>query len=92
MTNSPSNEHEPHESWWFSRSFFAVIGVILILGYLIYEGHSAHLLGALPFLFFLSCPLMHFFMHGGHHHHHAGNPDAPKTGEANEHSKSGGCH
>jgi hypothetical protein len=28
--------------------------------------HTAHVLGALPFLLFLSCPLMHLFMHHGH--------------------------
>lgn len=30
--------------------------------------HQAHLLGWLPWLFLLACPLMHVFMHGGHGH------------------------
>jgi len=30
--------------------------------------HRAHLLGWLPWLFLLACPLMHVFMHGGHGH------------------------
>jgi hypothetical protein len=43
------------------------------------EEHRAHMLGALPYLFLLACPLMHVFMHHGHHHgseHSA--PDQPK--------------
>ena len=36
-----------------------------------------HLLGALPYLFILACPLMHIFMHHGHGDHgdHAGKTD-----------------
>lgn len=41
------------------------------------EYHWQHALGLLPYLLFLSCPLMHLFMHhgghgGGHDHHGAG--------------------
>lgn len=35
--------------------------------------HWGHSLGALPYLLFLACPLMHLFMHHGHrngHHDH----------------------
>jgi hypothetical protein len=35
--------------------------------------HWGHALGALPYLLFLACPVMHLFMHHGHgngHHHH----------------------
>jgi hypothetical protein len=28
--------------------------------------HRAHVLGALPFLLLLACPLLHLFHHGGH--------------------------
>jgi len=40
----------------------------LALAYLIVE-HPAHLLGWLPFLAIMACPLLHLFMHRGHHHH-----------------------
>lgn len=30
--------------------------------------HAAGILGYLPYLFFLACPLMHLFMHHGHRH------------------------
>jgi len=35
--------------------------------------HRAHVLGILPYLILLACPLMHLFMHhdhGGHEHRH----------------------
>lgn len=35
------------------------------LGYLIAE-HRPHLLGWIPYLIILACPLMHLFMHRGH--------------------------
>jgi len=34
--------------------------------------HWRHALGFLPFLLFLSCPLMHLFMHHGHGREHHG--------------------
>ena len=30
--------------------------------------HRLHVLGYLPWLILLACPLMHVFMHGGHGH------------------------
>ncbi|MFZ5557466.1 MAG: DUF2933 domain-containing protein [Pseudomonadota bacterium] len=45
---------------WVLCAFIAIAGVLLFLE------HRAHLLGALPFLLLLACPLLHFFMHGGH--------------------------
>lgn len=62
-------EHEHQSSWLFSRTGLVTIAVIAILGFLIYTGHSAHLLGLFPYLLILSCPLMHLFMHGGHGSH-----------------------
>jgi len=47
----------------------AVAFVGLALAALIFE-HRMHVLGALPYLVILLCPLMHLFMHGGHHHGH----------------------
>ena len=41
----------------------------LALVYLI-VAHPAHLLGWLPFLVIMACPLMHLFMHRGHHSRH----------------------
>ena len=72
-------DHAPHESglkdWLYSRTGIATCVVLSVLAFLIATGHSAHLLGAAPYLLLLACPLMHVFMHGGHGHHHHKNAE-----------------
>ncbi|QEL63934.1 hypothetical protein OTERR_04580 [Oryzomicrobium terrae] len=46
--------------WWV----FAAIAAFYL-----FTEHHAHLFGILPYLLFLACPLMHFFMHRHHGHH-----------------------
>ena len=50
--------------FWLGACGFAAIAVFFL-----WEEHSAHILGALPFVLLLLCPLMHFFMHRGHGDH-----------------------
>ncbi len=55
--------------------------VVLLLGgiaYLALPGLREQLIGALPFLILLLCPLMHIFMHRRHNHHRDG--DNTQTG------------
>lgn len=64
------NEHQP---WLVSRTGIVTVGALAIIAFLIYRGHTAHLLGLLPYALLLACPLMHIFMHhghGGHTHRH----------------------
>ncbi|ERS91675.1 DUF2933 domain-containing protein [Halomonas sp. PBN3] len=50
--------------------FWLVVGIALAaIVFLLWEEHRVHLLGALPWLILLACPLMHVFMHGGHGGH-----------------------
>jgi DUF2933 family protein len=65
-----AEHHSGVEDWLLSRTGIATCVAVAVLGFLIYTGHSAHLLGFVPYLLILSCPLMHIFMHGGHHRHH----------------------
>jgi hypothetical protein len=58
--------------WLRSRSGLVFFGFAAIAGFFLWEEHKAHLLGALPFVLFLACPLMHLF-HGGHGGHGGGN-------------------
>ncbi len=63
--------------FWWGVCVFLAIAVFFL-----WEEHSAHILGALPYLLLLICPLMHYFMHGGHDGHdsnHKG-PSGPTTG------------
>jgi len=41
---------------------------LAIAAFFLWEEHRAHLLGALPYILLLACPVMHLFMHHGHHH------------------------
>lgn len=43
-------------------------GFTIVAGYYLFTEHTAHVLSALPLLLFLSCPIMHLFMHHGHKH------------------------
>ena len=75
-----THDHSHHDqgdtepgSFWTSRVFLVFLGFSAIALVLIWEEHQAHILGALPYLFILACPLMHIFMHGRHNH---GGPQA----------------
>jgi hypothetical protein len=55
----------------------AFLGFCVIAAVFLITEHTAHVLGALPYLLLLACPLMHIFMHHGHHDHAAHRaPDA----------------
>ena len=41
----------------------------MIAAFFIWTEHRAHVLGVLPYLTFLACPLIHLFMHRGHGRH-----------------------
>lgn len=58
-----------------STSVLAMTAVALVsagLFWLLRE-HWGHALGLAPYLLFLACPILHFFMHRGHGHGHGGN-------------------
>lgn len=74
-------EPEAPPSFWGSRYAIGLIVIGAVAGYFLLTEHLAHVVGALPFLLLLSCPLMHVFMHHGHRghgHHHR--PSEPQTG------------
>ncbi|MCB2181286.1 MAG: DUF2933 domain-containing protein [Desulfobulbaceae bacterium] len=48
---------------------------ILIGGFFLWAEHRAHIMGALPYLIFLLCPIMHIFMHKGHGGHNGKHDD-----------------
>ena len=60
------------------------------LVFFLWEEHQAHLLGALPFLLLLACPLVHLLMHGGHGGHggHSGH-DGPDNPDGSSHRHGG---
>jgi hypothetical protein len=61
--------------------FLAFAGIGLL--FMVYE-HRIHVLGIVPYLLVLACPLMHLFHHRGHGHGrggHGGGEEPPAAGE-----------
>ena len=77
----PAAQDEPC-SFWRSRYALGFIVIGAVAAYFLLTEHLAHVVGALPFLLLLACPLMHVFMHHGHHGQH-GHGD-PQPGENEE--------
>lgn len=71
MKHEPENHSEPG-SFWRSRYALGYLVIGAVAAYFLLTDHLAHVIGALPYLLLLACPLMHVFMHHGHgqHSHH----------------------
>jgi hypothetical protein len=68
--------HQPRSRALLRGLAIAAFGAVLV--YLFFGEHRVHLLGFLPFLFLLACPLLHMTMHGGHGGHSGhGGPGQP---------------
>lgn len=63
--------NDENEKCHISKSRWVFYGFIAIAIFLLFTEHRAHVLGVLPYLLLLACPLMHLFMHHGHHSHSA---------------------
>ncbi|MBI2741648.1 MAG: DUF2933 domain-containing protein [Rhodospirillales bacterium] len=74
------DRHDP--PWWRQRFWLVLIAFMAIGGFLLLTEHRAHVLGVLPFLLLLVCPLMHLFMHHGHGHHGQRDDAAADDGHA----------
>lgn len=55
--------------FWLSRTGLVLLGFIGIAGFFLFTEHRAHVLGALPYILLLLCPLLHFLGHGDHGGH-----------------------
>ena len=59
---SSHNHHAPGRfGFWI-----ALCGFLAIAAFFLWTEHRAHVLGVLPYLIVLACPLIHLFMHRGH--------------------------
>lgn len=65
----------PYCPLWRSKGGIVLLGFLLVAGFYLVTEHTAHLLGALPFLLLAACPLMHLFMHHGQHGRGGGRDD-----------------
>ena len=78
----PSPRYEPEHGNTGSRAKWVFLGFAAIAAFFLFTEHRAHLLGILPYLLLLACPLMHLFHHRGHQGHggHAGHGDSFRDG------------
>jgi uncharacterized membrane protein len=58
--------------WWRTRGGVVLLCFLAIAGFFLVTEHTAHVLGALPYLLLAACPLMHLFMHHGQGGHDQG--------------------
>ena len=52
-------------SGW-NGQLIALVLLLVVGGFFLWAEHRAHIMGTLPYLILLLCPLMHLFMHRGH--------------------------
>jgi hypothetical protein len=52
--------------WLSSRRNVVLLVFLAAIGLFVFTEHRPHLLGILPYLLLLACPLMHLLMHRGH--------------------------
>ena len=77
--NTPLPTDEKTPAWkrihWIVWCLFGIGVALLIID------HWAHVLGVLPYLIILACPLIHLFMHGKHGHgdHHHSHDEKSKS-------------
>jgi hypothetical protein len=72
-------ETNVHREPWRIPYWLGLCVFLAIAAFFLWEEHQAHLLGALPYVLLLLCPIVHLFMHrghGGHGDHSAGGPQA----------------
>lgn len=62
------HEQNAPPSFWRSPAGLTLFVALSAAAYYLLTEHTAHVYRFLPYLFVLSCPLMHLFMHHGHGH------------------------
>ena len=75
-----TEQHSGSSSWLRSRSGFVFLGFLAIAAFFLWTEHRAHLLGVLPYVLLLLCPLLHL-LHGGHGGHGGSHEQKPGGGE-----------
>ena len=62
----------------FTSANIVLFVLLAIAAFYLVAEHRAHLLGWLPLLLILACPLLHVFMHGRHGGHGSGDDSGSK--------------
>ena len=75
-----TDQHPSSGRWLHSRSGVVLLGFLAIAAFFLWTEHRAHLLGVLPYVLLLLCPLLHL-LHGGHGGHGGSHEQKPGGGE-----------
>jgi len=77
-------QEQPKQGGWFQSNVttWVLLGFLAVAAFYLITEHTAHVLGFLPYVLFLLCPLMMLFMHGRHggHDQHSGHDQQPPEG------------
>lgn len=65
-------DRKQSQSTWLTTNNIAIAAIGGAALYYLWVEHHNHLIHFLPYLIFLLCPFMHFFMHRGHSHENGG--------------------
>jgi hypothetical protein len=80
-----SHHSPPKRSWLWSPGGLVLLAFLAVAAFFLMTEHRAHVLGALPYVLVLLCPLLHLLMHGRYGSGHAGHgasQDQPPQGGA----------
>lgn len=88
------NEPKSKQSYWLSSQGLMIISIAGAALYYFWVEHHSHLIYFLPYLIFLACPFMHFFMHRGHQHggsgsHETGERKSSESSDSHDNSRPG---
>lgn len=81
MNTAHHQGDETPPAFWRSKHAIGLLVIGAVAAYYLLTGHLAHVMGALPYLLLLACPVMHLFMHRGHGHHHGAAHDGSDGSE-----------
>ena len=77
-------------SGWRRVVSIGMVGAFLFGLALLASQHLQHVVGILPYLLLLACPLMHFFGHGHGHSHHSEHSVRTAAGSASSQEETHG--
>ena len=77
-------------SWLSSPVGLVLCGFLIIAAFFLFTEHRAHVLGILPYVLLLLCPILHLLMHRKHGGHGGGNGGHSDHIEGHKHNPGGG--
>ena len=76
------SDMKQNQTTWLTTKNLVIASIGGAALYYLWVEHHSHLIYFLPYLIFLLCPFMHFFMHRGHKHDNGGHH---ASGQATSH-------